>query len=82
MDAWRAVGDFGIIKSRSLAEALGHKASLVALNGAISVALDSVDPTRSNGLLTRREFDNLPSPVLKVHEILLLHRLAPMSSVW
>src|SRR5438045_585857 len=63
--------DLCIIKPRTLTETLGHKTSLVALNRAICMTLDLVNPTRSNSLLARRKFNNLPSLILKMHKVLL-----------
>ena len=42
------------VDTRALTESLGDETSLVLVNGAISVALDEEDPTRSNGLASFR----------------------------
>lgn len=72
-------GGKGLVKAnpKTLRVALGDSVCLIALNSAISIALDLEDSAAANCLTTRRELDNLPGVILHVGLHLLHSGLTP-----
>src|SRR6266404_1666802 len=52
-----------VIKARTLRIALGHQSGLVAVQGAISIVFDLEEPSGTNSMLPRGQFDDLPSAI-------------------
>jgi hypothetical protein len=65
------------IDAGTLTEAFGDEAGLVALDGAVGVALDLEDPLGANGLAPMRQLDELSCAVLEVSLHLAHHGLVP-----
>src|SRR5271154_1413284 len=74
--------DFSEIKSRTLAESFGHNSSFVAFNRTIRIVFHLKHPTTTNDLLSRRKLDNIPSSILKMHEVLFFSCFSPLGSIW
>ena len=51
------------VEARTLRIAFGDDPTLVVVQGAISIALDLQEPSEANCMLSRRQFDDLPSAI-------------------
>src|SRR5882757_7031447 len=69
------------IKARTLTEALGNKASLVSLYGAISSALHLENPSRTNGSAPCRQVCKLPGAILRMGLYLFFCCLGPLRHI-
>ncbi|GMP94104.1 hypothetical protein CsSME_00043686 [Camellia sinensis var. sinensis] len=69
--------DLLIINAIFLVETLGNKTSFVALNRAIRMSLDFVDPFAANCSLARRKINNIPSMSFVQNLKFISHSLLP-----
>ena len=71
----------GVVDAKALVASPGHHSTLVALDLALSSPLGLEDPCRWDGLCTRGQIDDLPSPISHQSEHFLSSSSFPMLGI-